>query len=377
MRVAFAADHAGAALKDELLERLGGAPGRPRAHRPRRRRLATPHDDYPDFAARLGRAIRDGEADRGILICGSGVGASVAANKIRGIRAAVCHDTYSAHQGVEHDDMNVLTLGARVIGIELAVECSRAFLGATFSGEPRHRRRLAKVLAIEAGRLGPPIVAGAWPTTERRRGTRRASSLTPRSSGGYHRRDGAKGPVTETPDRPARHRRRSPRRSSPGPGTSAGPSGSSSATRASGRPTRTSRRRSPSGSGWLDAPGPLRRARSAPLEAFGEAIRDAGFTTAIVGRDGRQQPRPGGPPRTFGDGGDWLDAPRSSTRPTRRPSRRPSTTSTRSRRCSSSRRSRARPPSRSPSWPTPGSAIERALAGAAISTSDAGRLHGR
>ena len=91
-----------------------------------------------------------GEADRGILICGSGVGASVAANKMRGIRAAVCHDTYSAHQGVEHDDMNVLTLGARVIGPEPALECAVAFLGATFSGEPRHRRRLAKVLAIEA-----------------------------------------------------------------------------------------------------------------------------------------------------------------------------------------------------------------------------------
>ena len=109
-----------------------------------------PNDDYPDFAQRLGRAVRDGEAERGILICGSGVGASVAANKIRGVRAAVCHDTYSAHQGVEHDDMNVLTLGARVIGPEPALECSLAFLGATFSGESRHRRRLDKVLAIEA-----------------------------------------------------------------------------------------------------------------------------------------------------------------------------------------------------------------------------------
>ena len=107
------------------------------------------NDDYPDFALRLGNAVRDGEVDRGILICGSGVGASVAANKIRGVRAAVCHDTYSAHQGVEHDDMNVLTLGARVIGSEPALECSLAFLAATFSGEPRHRRRLDKVLAIE------------------------------------------------------------------------------------------------------------------------------------------------------------------------------------------------------------------------------------
>ncbi|HLX34029.1 MAG TPA: RpiB/LacA/LacB family sugar-phosphate isomerase [Candidatus Limnocylindrales bacterium] len=148
MRIAFAADHAGAALKAELIGRLQaadlgheyvdlGGDG------------TDPNDDYPDFAARLGHTVRDGAADRGILICGSGVGASVAANKIRGVRAAVCHDTYSAHQGVEHDDMNVLTLGSRVIGIEPAVECSRAFLGAVFSGEPRHRRRLDKVLAIE------------------------------------------------------------------------------------------------------------------------------------------------------------------------------------------------------------------------------------
>ena len=148
MRIAFAADHAGAALKDALLGRLGaaglghelvdlGADG------------SDPTDDYPDLAVRLGAAILAGSADRGILICGSGVGASVAANKIRGIRAAVCHDTYSAHQGVEHDDMNVLTLGARVIGAEPAFECAVAFLNARFSGEERHRRRLAKVTAIE------------------------------------------------------------------------------------------------------------------------------------------------------------------------------------------------------------------------------------
>ena len=149
MRVAFAADHAGAALKDELLRRL-------RAADPDREWIdlggdgSDPTDDYPDFAQRLGNAIVAGEADRGILICGSGVGASVAANKIRGIRAAVCHDTYSAHQGVEHDDMNVLTLGARVIGPEPAFECGLAFIAATFSGETRHRRRLDKVLAIEA-----------------------------------------------------------------------------------------------------------------------------------------------------------------------------------------------------------------------------------
>jgi len=149
MRVAFSADHAGAEMKDALILRLAaaelghelidlGGDG------------SDPTDDYPDFAQRLGHAIQDGAADRGILICGSGVGASVAANKMRGIRAAVCHDTYSAHQGVEHDDMNVLTLGARVIGPEPGFECVVAFLGATFSGEARHERRLAKVLAMEA-----------------------------------------------------------------------------------------------------------------------------------------------------------------------------------------------------------------------------------
>ena len=149
MRVAFSADHAGAAMKDALIQRLRatelghelidlGGDG------------SDPNDDYPDFAQRLGEAVRGGTADRGILICGSGVGASVAANKMRGIRAAVCHDTYSAHQGVEHDDMNVLTLGSRVIGPEPAYECALAFLAATFSGVERHERRLLKVKAIEA-----------------------------------------------------------------------------------------------------------------------------------------------------------------------------------------------------------------------------------
>lgn len=149
MRIGFAADHAGAGLKAELIRRLDqlslghelvdlGGDG------------SDPQDDYPDFARRLGHAVRDGQVERGILVCGSGVGASIAATKIRGVRAAVCHDTYSAHQGVEHDDMNVLTLGARVIGPEPALECALAFLGARFSGEPRHRRRLDKVLAIEA-----------------------------------------------------------------------------------------------------------------------------------------------------------------------------------------------------------------------------------
>ena len=151
MRIAFAADHAGAALKDALMRRLASA-GTGHEIVDLGGDGSDPTDDYPDFARRLGAAIRDGTADRGILICGSGVGASVAANKIRGIRAAVCHDTYSAHQGVEHDDMNVLTLGSRVIAIELAYECAVAFLGAVFSGEARHVRRLDKVLAIEADR---------------------------------------------------------------------------------------------------------------------------------------------------------------------------------------------------------------------------------
>ena len=148
LRIGFSADHAGAALKADLLRRVAAA-------RPGDELVdlggdgSDPNDDYPEFAERLGIAVRDGQIARGVLICGSGVGASVAANKIRGVRAAVCHDTYSAHQGVEHDDMNVLTLGARVIGVEPAVECTLAFLGAAFSGEARHRRRLDQVAAIE------------------------------------------------------------------------------------------------------------------------------------------------------------------------------------------------------------------------------------
>jgi ribose 5-phosphate isomerase B len=149
MRVAFAADHAGAALKAELLARVSAA--RPDLE------LADlggdgsdPTDDYPDFALALARVVAGGVAERGILVCGSGVGASIAANKVRGIRAAIAHDLYSAAQGVEHDDMNVLTLGARVIDADRAERLALAFLGASFSGEPRHRRRLDKVLAIEA-----------------------------------------------------------------------------------------------------------------------------------------------------------------------------------------------------------------------------------
>ena len=146
MRIAFAADHAGAELKSELLIRLAplghelidlGGDG------------SDPEDDYPDYSLALAKAILDGRADRGILVCGSGVGASIAASKMPGVRAGLCHDYYSAGQGVEHDDMNVLALGARVIGIETAVSCSTAFLAATFSGAARHVRRVAKVRAIE------------------------------------------------------------------------------------------------------------------------------------------------------------------------------------------------------------------------------------
>ena len=108
-----------------------------------------PDDDYPDFAAAVAQAIGEGRARRGILVCGSGVGASVAANKFRGIRAALCHDTFSARQGVEDDDMNVLTLGARVVGPSLAEELVRAFLAAEFSGAERHRRRLEKIAQFE------------------------------------------------------------------------------------------------------------------------------------------------------------------------------------------------------------------------------------
>jgi ribose 5-phosphate isomerase B len=146
MRIGFAADHAGADLKRTLIERLAasghelvdlGGDG------------SDVHDDYPDHARRLGHAVRDGVVDRGILVCGSGVGASVAASKIRGVRAAVCHDPYSARQGVEHDDMNVLCLGGRVVGVEVAADCARAFVDARFSGEARHLRRLEKVREIE------------------------------------------------------------------------------------------------------------------------------------------------------------------------------------------------------------------------------------
>ena len=146
MKVAVGADHAGYLLKQELIPSLQAL-----GHEVLDLGTnSTEPVDYPDVAAVVSGAVLGGTVERGVLICGSGVGASVAANKLPGIRAGLCHDTYSAHQGVEHDDMNVLTLGSRVIGVEPAVECALAFLKAEFTGEPRHARRLAKVLAIEA-----------------------------------------------------------------------------------------------------------------------------------------------------------------------------------------------------------------------------------
>jgi RpiB/LacA/LacB family sugar-phosphate isomerase len=146
MNIAIGSDHAGFELKRRLLDFV------PEFNQ--RVIDVGPFDaepvDYPDSAEAVAFALLRGEAERGILICGSGVGASVAANKIRGIRAGLCHDTYSARQGVEHDDMNVLVLGARVIGPALAFELVRAFLEGEFSGEARHRRRLEKIKILES-----------------------------------------------------------------------------------------------------------------------------------------------------------------------------------------------------------------------------------
>ena len=147
MRIAVGADHAGFPLKQPVvdhLESLGHVVVDVGAHE------MDPADDYPDFAAAVANSVARGAADRGVIVCGSGVGASVAANKIRGVRASVCHDSYSAHQGVEHDDMNVLCIGGRIVGDELAREILSAFVGAVFSGEERHVRRLNKILALEA-----------------------------------------------------------------------------------------------------------------------------------------------------------------------------------------------------------------------------------
>src|SRR5580698_7692889 len=140
MHIAIGSDHAGFELKEVLakfLQEMGFDVVDVGTH-------STDPVDYPDYAQAVGEAVLDGRADRGVLICGSGVGASVAANKIAGIRAGLCHDTYSAHQGVEHDDMNVLVLGGRVVGIATAQELVRAYSHATFTKEDRHMRRLQK-----------------------------------------------------------------------------------------------------------------------------------------------------------------------------------------------------------------------------------------
>jgi ribose 5-phosphate isomerase B len=146
MRVAFGCDHGGYAFKELIIGRLE-AQGHTVVDCGAYELNST--DDYPDFAQAVGEAIQRGEAERGILVCGSGVGAAIAACKLHGIRAGLAHDTYSAHQGVEHDDMNVLALGARVIGPSLALEIVDQFVAAEFSGEARHVRRLEKVKALE------------------------------------------------------------------------------------------------------------------------------------------------------------------------------------------------------------------------------------
>jgi len=146
MKIAIAADHGGFSLKADIVELLTQAGHEPidlGAHD------YIAGDDYPDYAQQVGSAVQTGQAERGIVICGSGVGACVAANKMKGIRASVCHDTYSAHQGVEHDNMNVLCLGARIVGVELAREIVRAFVNATFNTGERYQRRLNKVMKIE------------------------------------------------------------------------------------------------------------------------------------------------------------------------------------------------------------------------------------
>lgn len=156
MKIAIASDHAGFPLKEEVREyvaKLGHEINDLGAY-------STEPSDYSDFAVLVGKALMAGRAERGILICGSGVGVCVAANKMPGVRAGMCHDTYSAHQGVEHDQMNVLVMGARIIGVALAFECVDAYLKARFiANEPRYVRRLNKVMAIEKEYM--PEAAGA------------------------------------------------------------------------------------------------------------------------------------------------------------------------------------------------------------------------
>jgi ribose 5-phosphate isomerase B len=145
MRIAIACDHAGFPLKNTIIEAVRSAGHVPIDYGTN----SLARVDYPDFVVKAGHAIQKGEADRAIVICGSGVGACITANKMKGIYAAICHDTYSAHQGVEHDDMNVLCLGARIIGSELAGELVHAFLQASFSNEERHIRRVEKIRNLE------------------------------------------------------------------------------------------------------------------------------------------------------------------------------------------------------------------------------------
>ncbi len=150
MKVAVGADHAGFALKGEIvswLESEGHQVNDLGAHD------LDPDDDYPDFAVAVAGSVSSGEAERGIVICGSGVGACITANKVKGIRACLCHDTYSARQGVEHDDMNVICVGGRIIGIDLAKVVLQAFLGAGFIPEPRFQRRLDKMIQVERNGL--------------------------------------------------------------------------------------------------------------------------------------------------------------------------------------------------------------------------------
>ena len=149
MRIAVGADHAGFPLNERVIEELR-AEGHDVEDFGTHDRSAP--DDYPDYALAVGRAVESGRAEIGILICGSGAGVSVAANKIKGVRAALCADTYTAHQSREHDDCNVLCMGARVTGPELAMEIMRAFVAARFTGEERHRRRLQKITRIEEDR---------------------------------------------------------------------------------------------------------------------------------------------------------------------------------------------------------------------------------
>jgi ribose 5-phosphate isomerase B len=145
MKIAVACDHGGFPLKGRVIATI-----RASGHEVLDLGTNSPDPvDYPDYAKALGEAIQQGQAERGVLLCGSGVGACVAVNKMRGIRGGICHDTYSAHQGVEHDDMNVLCLGARIIGPELLPELVRAFIGAKFTAEERHLRRVGKVKKME------------------------------------------------------------------------------------------------------------------------------------------------------------------------------------------------------------------------------------